>query len=287
MPNFAFNLPVQQQQQRIVAAQDLHWIKWSFSLDKWCFPLRSKWFENTLLAFFCSVICAYSRQNQQIDGLDVPLKWLLERCFGPSLSLSSLKRALNALKEAGFLVLPRKRPGPQGKRIIFSPTLCDIALQRSARPSSGSDKDRRISETKSFNKEPERARVNIDPVPAKKLERIDPVVKSVMVTAKKLGIEEGRRKRLFRLCMIELARLGTGSEWRNSVDWEYYRPKWLSMTWGEREGLAALDILPLILPSETKKQESRKPDIIENLPDEKPGEIRAKILKSLGMKEGV
>ena len=283
MPNCAFSLPIPQQKQRIVTAPDLHWIKWCFSLEKWGFPLRSKWWENTLLAFFCSVICAYSKQNQQIDGLDVPLEWLLERCFGPSLSRRSIKRGLDALRDAGFLILPRKRPGNNGKRILFSPELYAICLHESDRPSSGSDKDRKISETNSFNKEPERARADVDPVPAKKLERIDPVVKSVMLTAKKLGIEERIRKRLFRLCMIELARLGTGSELRNSVDWEYYRPKLLSMTWGERVGLAALDILPLILPTETKKHEIKKADIIENLPDENPAKIRAKILQSLGV----
>lgn len=269
MENFAFCAPSPQQNRRIVKARDLHWIKWSFSSDRWGFSLQSKWYLNTLLAYFCSVINAYSKQGQRCDGIDVPLDWLLERVFGPTLSRATLKRALDTLKTEGWIDCPRKRPGNTGKRIIFSKKLSDIGLHGSRCTPSDPNKDRKVISNRQVNQSD---CIEKKTVPAQKKQSIDPVLKSLLIAAEKMGVDELGLKRLFRICSTELERLGAPAENKNLVDWKFYRSKWRGMSFVEREGCARVDILPLFIP---KKEP--EPDT-----NESPEEIRAIILKSLG-----
>lgn len=278
------SIPTIHKRLRIVTAYDLHWIWWGFSPDRWAFTPQKRWYLNTLLAYFCTVINAYSREGQECQGIDVPLDWLLERCFGPSLSRSTLKRALTAL-EGEFIECPRMRPGNKGKRIIFTAKLSDICLHGSKRPTAGSGKDRIVpTPNRRFHKRPERVRVNKEHNQAgNKLPRIADTLKSVMIVAKKVGVDELGRKRLFRACMLELARLDEPKQAkRNLIDWEYYRAKWSRLSFPEREGIARLEILPVFIPPKTKGQKKPKPAII---PDENPKEIRKLILQSLGVND--
>jgi len=98
----------------------------------------------------------------------------------------------------------------------------------------------------------------------------------MLIVAEQMGVDELGLKRLFRLGMTEIERLGTPTEQKNLVDWQYYRGKWRGMTFPEREGVARLEILPLFL--QPKKQQA---DIVE----ETPKEIRALILRSLGVEQ--
>lgn len=281
MGNLALSLNPTQKK-RFVKSNDLHWIKWSFSPDRWGFELDSKWYVNTLLAFFCSVINAYSRQGQTIDGIDVPLDWLLDRCFGPTLSRSALQRALKAIEVIDLIECPRQRPGNNGKRIIFTPTLLHICLHRSTRHPARSEKDQSSSNSnRQFYNKLERVRVIDPPTPAhEKLKRIEPTLKSVMIVLKKTGVDELGRKRIFRRCQIEIARLGDSDRSAtNLIDWDFYCSKWPSMSFSEREGTARVDILPILMPKKKQPAENcEKTDV----PDSERLEIRRQILKSLG-----
>ena len=270
--------PINDRKKRIVTAKDLHWIKWSFSPDRWGFSLQEKWYLNTLLAFFCSVINAYSKQGQEIGGIDVPLDWLLDRCFGPSLSRSTLKRALEALK-GDFIDCPRKRPGNQGKRILFNQNLCDICLHGSTRATFRNNKDRKGLESKR-QVNTKQLNTNKEELPANEKKRIPDVLKTLLIVARDRGVDELGQKRLFARCMAEIERVNRPGSEKNLIDWEYYREKWRKMGFTAREGIARVDILPVLLPKERKKPENRKPDIIE---PENPVEIRKLILKSLGV----
>lgn len=257
-------IPTQQHKKRIVKARDLHWIKWSFSPDRWGFARFDKWYCNTLLAYFCSVINAYTKQGQQCHGVDVPLDWLLDRCFGSTLSKGTLKRALRAL-DGDLIECPRKRPGNDGKRIIFTQKLCDIVLHGSTCPVSRSVKDRKVINNRRVNVK--LVNTGLDRQPARSGKRINEVLKSLLKVAEKKGIDELSQKRLFARCSTEIERLNTPSSIKNLIDWAYYGEKWPRMSFNEREGIVRSDIWPVLFPKENRK--------------ESPELIRALILKSL------
>lgn len=281
MSNCAQSHAIDLKHRRFLTAPDLHWLKWSPSLGRWGFEPHNSVGVNILIAFFCSIVHGYHRQGQTIAGIDVPLDWLLERCFGPALSRSTIQRLLKITEGLGLINCPTKRPGNNGKRIEFTRKISDICIHGSACYPARSQKDRNSpNSNRQFYNKPERVRVYDGSVQAHvKLKRIEPTLKSLMIVLKKIGVDELSRKRVFRKCQIEIARLGSSDATRNLIDWKYYRAKWPSMSFTEREGVARVDILPIVRAKPQQKAENR---------DEKPfnedgsPKIRRAILASLG-----
>lgn len=115
---------------------DLEWINWSFSGDKWGNIETGRPAGNRYNDLFCTWINAHKQRGNHLQGIIVPQWWLGEREYRKTLqarSARTVRRALKQCKDAGFIRVSEKRPGNEGVKIEFLQPLYD-AVNRIHRP---------------------------------------------------------------------------------------------------------------------------------------------------------